>query len=197
MFNTNKGFKLIKLEINKYKRFRDFKISFTDLKNDPLPIIVIAGINGSGKTTVLDCIYNPKSDFKIKVKVDNKEIEASNYSASFGYERKDISQDYYYDDIIYFSTDTNLQSIKTFLPKYIDNMIYNKGVAPFDSYKKVTEFINKILKEFNIQIEFANRDSDGNLYFRNKNGGDKFSIDKLSTGEKTLLSKVLYLYLKV
>ena len=46
-----------------------------------------------------------------------------------------------------------------------------------------------------MKIEFEKRDAEGNLFFKNKKG-EIFSIDNISTGEKTLLSKVLYLYIK-
>jgi len=44
-------------------------------------------------------------------------------------------------------------------------------------------------------VKFDKVDADGNIFFRNKKE-EIFSIDEISTGEKTLLSKVLYLYLK-
>jgi len=69
-------------------------------------------------------------------------------------------------------------------------------IAPFDAYKEVREYINIIFKDLDTQIEFDSRDGEGNLFFRNKKGREKFSIDKLSTGEKILMSKVLYLYLE-
>lgn len=47
---------LFGLFIEKHKMFVDFTISFVDEKNEPLPVVVLAGINGSGKTTLLEYI---------------------------------------------------------------------------------------------------------------------------------------------
>ncbi len=44
------------LKIKNYKLFKNFEISFLDNENNPLSLIVLAGINGSGKTTILDYI---------------------------------------------------------------------------------------------------------------------------------------------
>jgi predicted ATP-binding protein involved in virulence len=186
--------KLRKLHIEDYKMFKDFDIRFVDENDEALPIVVLAGLNGSGKTSLLECLnlkYNISGQMqilfqgkKINFSIKNKDIKS--YTIRTGY----VSQN------IYFPTSTTLENIKILLPKYIEDMIFVKGIAPFDTYRKVTKYINEILKDLKIGVEFDSRDGDGNLFFRNKSGGDKFSIDELSTGEKTLLSKVLYLYLE-
>lgn len=63
---NNKGIKIRSIYIESYKMFNNFHINFLD-KNDKItPIIVIAGINGSGKTNLLEYIKNfetsPKFD---------------------------------------------------------------------------------------------------------------------------------------
>ena len=50
--------KLRKLHIDNYKMFKDFDISFVDENDKPLPIIVLAGVNGSGKTSLLKSIFD-------------------------------------------------------------------------------------------------------------------------------------------
>ncbi len=95
---------------------------------------------------------------------------------------------------IYAEAHLNIDEIKKIMPKYIDEMIYGDNTLPFDAYKKFGEEINLIFNGLDMQIEFDNRDGEGNLFFKNKNG-QVFSIDSTSTGEKTLLSKILYLYI--
>jgi predicted ATP-binding protein involved in virulence len=203
--------------------FKDFDISFVDENDEALPIIILAGVNGSGKTTLLeymknfsgmielnrdsnnfliveylDDVYQLDTQFKEKYEFDEVEDLYPNVGIN-DIEKIRIHLDVmsnFLNSLIYYSTNTNIKNIKTLLPKYIENMIFVEGIAPFDSYKKVTEYMNEILKDLDTQIEFDSRDGDGNLFFRNKNGEDKFSIDELSTGEKTLMSKVLYLYLE-
>ncbi len=45
--------KLRKVYIDNYKMFKDFDISFVGQNDEALPIVVLAGVNGSGKTSLL------------------------------------------------------------------------------------------------------------------------------------------------
>jgi len=198
--------KLRKLHIEDYKMFKDFDISFVDEDDKPLDIIVLAGVNGSGKTTLLEFInqffnilYPEEYQYILEIEDNTKILKCNNYNIETIHNRLNRIEEKklpYSDNIIYFSTNTSLLEIKNLLPKYIENMVYVDGIAPFDSYKKVTKYINEILKDLDITIEFNSRDGEGNLFFKNITKQEKFSIDELSTGEKTLLSKVLYLYLQ-
>jgi len=99
------------------------------------------------------------------------------------------------DNIIYLHANKGVEDIKEFLPEYLFQKIFNEEADVTQTYKDVREYINSVFSDLNIKIEFEKRDAKGNLFFRNKEG-KVFSIDDISTGEKTLLSKVLYLYLK-
>ena len=155
--------KIKKLYIDNYKMFKKFEINFTDKDDNALPIIVLAGVNGSGKTTIFEYLAFESEEF-----IDN---------------------------LIYFSTNKGLEDIKEFLPKYIEKMVYEEDIVASKIYKRVKEEINNIFNGFNLKIEFDSRDGEGNLFFKNGNK-EKISIDELSTGEKTLISKILYLYIK-
>jgi predicted ATPase len=50
--------KVTKLHIDEYKVFKDFDIDFTDKEGKAQNLIVLAGINGTGKTTLLEFIYS-------------------------------------------------------------------------------------------------------------------------------------------
>jgi len=194
--------KLKKLHIEDYKMFKNFDMSFVDENDEALPIVVLAGVNGSGKTTLLEFIS--ECSFENDLEKSFIEVDAVNIYENIKLTRvasldtNGINLDYHdkNDLILYFHTNIDLTELKVFLPKYIEAMVYDKGIAPFDAYSEITEYMNGILKDLNTQIEFDSRDGEGNLFFRNKGGEDKFSIDNLSTGEKTLMSKVLYLYLE-
>ena len=193
--------KLRSLHIENYKMFKDFDISFVDENDKALPIVVLAGVNGSGKTTILEFIS--QCAFENDLEKSFIEVDVNIYQnikltkvVSLDKSTINLSIDNKNDSILYFHTNKDLTELKVFLPKYIESMVYDKGIPPFDAYIEVTEYINEILKELKVEIEFDSRDGEGNLFFRNKSGGDKFSIDELSTGEKTLMSKVLYLYLE-
>lgn len=182
-----KGTKLRKLYIKDYRMFKDFSINFIDNNNKPLPIIVLVGINGSGKTSLLEYI------------IDNKNFVDSNSS---WLEIEDVDGAVYNTkesifsiDGIYAEVDLDITQIKKVMPKYIEDMVYRDNILPFDAYKKFREEMNLIFDSLNIGIEFESRDGDGNLFFKKRESAEVFSIDNLSTGEKTLLSKILYFYI--
>lgn len=49
--------KIENIQINDYKIFNDFNISFLDNTDKPLDLVVLAGINGSGKTTLFEYLF--------------------------------------------------------------------------------------------------------------------------------------------
>jgi predicted ATP-binding protein involved in virulence len=153
--------------------FKDFDISFVDENDKALPIIVLAGVNGSGKTTLLEYIHNYK-----------KEVFPWGKPSMESY------------DSIYFSTDTSIENVKELMPEYLRKIVWDEDIKASEAFERVRDFANNIFKDIDIQIEFDSRDGEKNLYFRNKSGGDRFLIEELSTGEKTLISKVLYMYLE-
>lgn len=67
--------KIRKLKIKNYKVFDDVEFDFTDKDGNTLDTVVLAGVNGTGKTTVLEFIFNcicqPYSKFD-----EYKDIEA-------------------------------------------------------------------------------------------------------------------------
>ncbi|CAA6804299.1 MAG: Putative ATP-binding protein, partial [uncultured Sulfurovum sp.] len=188
------------LHIEDYKMFKDFDIDFVDENDEALPIVVLAGVNGSGKTTLLESIFS-LSSILFENALNNVldkffiEFELLNHIKKYTSEITHSDVKEVKKNILYFSVGQNLEDIKIFLPKYIASMVYEYEIPPVEVHKQVREYIDDILKELNPGIEFDSRDGEGNLFFRNKGGEDKFSIDNLSTGEKTLISKVLYMYL--
>ncbi|HIE01623.1 MAG TPA: ATP-binding protein, partial [Thiotrichaceae bacterium] len=63
-----------------------------------------------------------------------------------------------------------------------------------EAYGELRHNISEIFSELGLGINFSGLDRKKEIYFENQNG-ERFGIDSLSTGEKTLLTKVLYLYL--
>ncbi len=209
-FQTNDSLKIREVSISSYKIFKDFKISFTGSRNKPLPIVVIAGINGSGKTTLLEYINNfttiIDNDDRSYIKIERYDKNLKNIVIedfrfySLWNVKKDTKEESFIsklfkEKVIYFSTETNISDLKIFIAKYVKKIIHEKDLKPSEVFDKVRENIDKVFKDLDMLITFEKVDDQDNVYFRNKKG-EIFSIDELSTGEKTLLSKVLYLYLK-
>ncbi|RLD52404.1 MAG: hypothetical protein DRJ05_17445, partial [Bacteroidetes bacterium] len=63
--------KIREIHIQDYKIFKDFNIDFTN-NESPLDIVVLAGINGSGKSSLLEFIYKLIATNEIIYKVNNK-----------------------------------------------------------------------------------------------------------------------------
>ena len=203
--------KLRNLHIENYKMFKDFDISFVDKNNEALPIVVLAGVNGSGKTSLLEYVYNfllniqyknSKSSivFEIQKNVQKKIYVFNNEILSMAIKSEyKVLETYpfkFKDYFFYFSANIDLKPIKELLPEYLRKIVWDEDIKASEAFKRVKDFSNSIFKDLNIDMEFDSRDGKGNLYFRNKSGGNKFLIDELSTGEKILISKVLYLYLE-
>ena len=80
--------KIRKLHIKNYKVFNDLELDFTDANGNTLDKIVLAGVNGCGKTTILELIKkmfddtlfhrfqkNEDGSINIEIELTTKEIE--------------------------------------------------------------------------------------------------------------------------
>ena len=195
-------YKLKELYIkNNQKTFQDFKIDFTSDGKNPLPLIVIAGKNGTGKTTLLkylDDFEIQKDDYLEIFKVDN-ESKVHNLKVVDGMKGIQAIKKEYSERIEYLPVySSKVKDVKDFILNK-----HRKRSRELDSIKKATKeignFIEKIFKGMDLSFSLVDVDDTGRenekVTFKNKNGKE-FDIDNLSTGEKTLLSKVLYLYFK-
>jgi len=202
MWNIEKGLKLKKLYIENYKVLKDFEIDFCDENENPLPIIVLAGVNGSGKTAILEAIAGLKkvNGLKLETIINNKKRSFDSNSTGLAIGGDGVKQFWYNDEIknkiFYFSYQIDLIHIKNFLPEYIQKLVFEYDIKASEIYKKIKENINDIFKDLNLNIEFDSRDGKGNLFFKHKITKEIFLIDELSSGEKTLISEILFLYLK-
>ena len=59
--------KIRKLQLTGYKVFDELELDFTDLEGNTLDTVVLAGVNGSGKTSLLDLL---EAIFSIEVVKD-------------------------------------------------------------------------------------------------------------------------------
>ena len=210
LYQTNDSLKIREVSISNYKIFKDFKINFTDKDDKPLSTIVIAGINGSGKTTLLEYIKNfiniVDNNDRSYLKLERYDIELQDirteelrfhglWNVKRGVTTESFLAKIFQEKTIYFPTGTDIADLKVFLAEYVKETMHNENLRPSDVFDRIREQIAKVFQDLEILVKFDKVDTDGNVFFRNKKG-ESFSIDSISTGEKTLLSKVLYLYLK-
>ena len=183
------------------KTFQDFKIDFTSDGKNPLPLIVIAGKNGTGKTTLLkylDDFEIQEDDYLEIFKVDN-ESKVHNLKVVDRMKGIQAIKKEYSERIEYLPVySSKIKDVKDFIL-----VRHRKRSRELDSISKATkeiqEFIEKVFDgmdlSFNlVDVDDTYRDNE-KVIFKNDNEKE-FDIDNLSTGEKTLLSKVLYLYFK-
>lgn len=155
--------KLTFISISNYRMFKNIEINLRDSHDNPLDIIVIAGENGTGKTTLFELI-----------------VEYSRINKS----------------VIYLPAyRENIEDLKaTILQKYIDKAYelndFKVALAEFNA------FINNVFEGLKFHFTISKIDyNQKSVKFKNS-ANDEFEMEALSTGEKTLLSKVLFLYFK-
>ncbi len=83
---------------------------------------------------------------------------------------------------------------ETIRQKYIDRAF--EIDKPSKALEELQSFIADIFKGLDLTFNLSSIDYNKNLVRFQDNSGNEFDIDALSTGEKTLLSKLLYLYFK-
>lgn len=210
-FYNHEGMKIKKLYIQKYKVFEEFTINLEDTNNLPLPIVVIAGINGSGKTTLLEYMKNfvqiieekdpNRSTVEFIINNTPMKLSRTNTSEIRMLGATQVKQDtsvkkLYEENIVYFSTSENLSNLKEFITEYLEQKVWVEQTNVADAYHELQEKFTNIFDELDLAITFdqiKKEDKETIIFFKNEKG-ERFSIDDISTGEKTLLSKVLYLY---
>jgi len=206
--------KIENIHINDYKIFKDFDISFLDAENKPLDLVVLAGINGSGKTSLFEFIQK-KLGQKSKDIDGIITIDATNFifnDISFGketisnlpnslltkykgLENLTKSQTLFLQKILYIKAQEQKTNVlKKEVIRYIDDLIYEDGLSAKEAYEKLSKKLDKIFEGLELQIKFSNLDRNRNIYFKNSLN-EKISIDTLSTGEKEILSKVFFLFI--
>ena len=194
--------KLRKLHIENYKMFKDFDISFVDKNDEPLPIIVLAGVNGSGKTTLLEFLkaveapknisiygqHNPFGRFNIEFFDNNEEYEISSIEAPLD------EHSFLNEEIIYFPSGIdNIHNVANEFVKTFYFFLKNHDYRPSEVMTHLYKYMKDIFNGLDLTFTYNHLDRDDNVWFINKDG-KAFEINDLSTGEKTLLSKVMYLY---
>jgi len=189
--------KLRKLHIEDYKMFKDFDISFVDENDKPLDIVVLAGVNGTGKTTLLECLMN--TDIEVTESLNNSlslilKREENPLSLRNNVNRKLFDPyNYEYGAVYILAGSDKIENIKDImLQKYIDRAF--EIDKPSEALKELQDFIENTFHDLDLTFNLSSINyNKKEVLFKNDNGVE-FDIDDLSTGEKTLLSKVLYLY---
>lgn len=201
----SKGLKIQSIYIDEYKVLNKFSIDFIDTKTNPLSLVVIVGKNGTGKTTLFDFITSLKSDhlYDIKYTLDGKQYERLQNNSLVGTTKIEDNISKFNDHIIYLKAgiagDEENEKLEKLFLDYVDYFIYEQSMTSSDGYEALQNDLKEIFDGFNINFSFSNIDYKNKTpLFNNEalfTNAVKIQLKDLSTGEKTLLSKIFYLYL--
>jgi len=196
--NVDNMFKFGTLYLKQYKMFKDFTIDFINLNaKKSSPIIVIAGENGTGKTTLLEYLANYSAESKDDYIIITKEINGEMASSKMAKGESGITEirTEYKRNVKYMKVNANaVNNIEESIANYYIDLAEKK-----DSFSKalkdIQNFISKSLNGLELNFNVSKIDYKiKKVYFKKDDSGVEFGIDDLSTGEKTLLSKVLSLF---
>jgi len=194
------SYKLKELYINKFKMFKKLQINFTDNDKTPLPLIIIAGKNGAGKTTLLEYMhsYNRTPNDYIEIFQTDNELDINIFKIIEGMKGIKSKKDEYKNHVLYLPVEINkIDNVEDAIVNYHINIGVAKDLRPSEIITELKKFMDDIFDEdFNLSFSISKIDIQTRQVFFKNHNGIEIAINELSTGEKTLLSKVLYLYFK-
>ena len=200
MKTEDKTFKIAEVYIQQHKMFKDLLINFIDFNNKKtLPIVVLAGKNGTGKTTLLEYLANYTAEHNHDYISISNDIDGEIKLAKMKKGEDGIieARKEYKKKLKYIKADVNnVDNIEVFISDY-----YIDLAEKIDSFSKALKKLQNFIKEsfqdldldFNVsKIDYKRK----KVFFKKENSNVEFDIEELSTGEKTLVSKVLVLFFK-
>jgi len=202
----DQGLKLKSVNIKNYKIFDDFTINFTDNEDNILPIVIIAGKNGMGKTSIFEYITNLNLDniYNISYELDSKYYDSLQNHLLFGTTKIQDNITPFLEHILYIPARTpneeEIKSLDKLILDYVDYFIYEQSLTSAIGYENLQNDIDEIFEDFGLSFQFKKIDfKDKKALFEpyeSSRDDIEFKLEQLSTGEKTLLFKVLNLYLQ-
>jgi len=110
------------------------------------------------------------------------------------------------EEVLFYESCKDSKLAELFIKNYVDKLIYEEDIVSSEAYSKMREVINMIFQDLNLQIEFDRMDKDKIVYFRTKMDKERskyfrkgqsnnIRLNDLSGGERTILTKILPLYL--
>ncbi|HIE02757.1 MAG TPA: ATP-binding cassette domain-containing protein [Thiotrichaceae bacterium] len=171
--------KIKQIKINSYKVLQNLEISFTDREGNILDTVVIAGVNGTGKTTLLELIQN-------------------SLTTHFRFDNNDDAIDFVDKDatkLIYISVfDHPKELVSSKIKDFLDMREQNEDLTIKESNIRLTDEINSIFEGLDLNTKFKgiSKSINREVIFEN-DIRDDIKLDELSTGEQQLFVKALNL----
>jgi len=156
--------------------------------------------------------HNERKDINIQLIIDkdkynivqfNKPIDIEINNNSFSEEEKEfylnhIFSTYVEDGCKNYNNNRdnffgNLVALENIIGKFIDELIYEGDIVASEVYDQVVAFIKESLYDLDMDIEFKRFSKNREVIMSNSEG-EEFLLKDLSSGEKTLFSKIIFLY---
>jgi len=126
--------KIKSIKIENYKILKNFYVEFLDKENNILDLVVLAGINGSGKTTILDFISQKYETIYLKAEEKNSDLKV----AIKKYIKKKIFKEM-------ISPEKTYKQINDFIESVFENFPKFKGLDEDENIYFINEFNEEIL----------------------------------------------------
>ena len=187
--------KIESIKLKDYKVLQNFEIDFRDSDGEILDTIVLVGVNGSGKTTVLEYIKNNHLN-RYESFSGNNFIFTTKEEFTY-LENKVIEYSFYSKKKIYLKVnelpnkEIVIEQIKKFRDMLQDT---NEDLTVKETNKKMVDGINSIFDGLDLKTKFKgfSKDINRNILFSNDTSED-IMFDDLSTGEQQLFIRALSL----
>lgn len=175
--------KIEHIKLKDYKVLQNFEIDFKNSDGNILDTIVLAGINGSGKTTILDFIFNYtgyKKDNIIQYEGKMSGFLNEKFSTPIYLKVNEIPKK----EIV-------IEQIKKYRDMIQDE---NDDLTVKETNKKMVDGINSIFDGVDLKTKFKgfSKDIKRNILFSNDTS-EEIMFDDLSTGEQQLFLRALSL----
>jgi len=188
--------KIEQIKLTDYKVLQNFEIDFRTNGGKVLDTIVIAGINGSGKTTILDLIFNKfNKEFAEDQTFKNLFIDDF-VDVIFNDDGLELSFTSKY-KIVYLKVneipkkEIVIEQIKRYRDMIQDE---NEDLTIKETNKKMINGINSIFDGLELKTKFQGISKDMNRYILFENDiNENLQFDELSTGEQQLFLRALNL----
>lgn len=198
--------KIKTIQLKDHPVLKNLKVDFSDENGKVQDLIVIAGTNGSGKTNLLEAIYDyfaKKINHEVTNEMDAVIIDEKNNSKiiympteiNFS-EIKNVNDKYRYEYKFLNKIDSNIVND---IPSYLATKVKLMQKANEDmSYKEIKEKVsaetNEIFEALELDVKMIGFTPDErDLPLFTNSYKETFDINKLSSGEKQLFIRALTL----
>jgi len=192
--------KVSKIHINQWQIFKDVEIDFTDSDGKPLPLVILAGVNGTGKSTLLNMLSDANKLALDKLNPDKSkhyfvdfELKNTNSIVSLTVQEEIFELGLFKGFPNKFSESWLKQySIENSVERLIKKYVFEKEQTAIQAKEEINKRLKQLNPAISLQIDkFKANEFD--IIFKN-DYGNIFNVAGLSSGEKHILETFFTLH---